>query len=158
MLKIFVQKIGLLLTTLLLGLVLNKEIFMEDQNEHTSTTCENEVVNLKCPFYHGLKIIDAFWGRKSKKKCPIIFLKNLSTTSKQKNITDTILCTEEINQEKTLWRVQQICESMGTCAISANSAFFGIKDPCPNIYKYIELTVKCRKYNLETWVGDNTYY
>lgn len=149
-----------LLLAILFGLVLNKEIIMEDQDEHTSTTCENEMVNLKCSLYHGLKIMDAFWGRKSKKKCPttISILRNSSPSRKQENKTDTVLCTKGINQEGILWRVQQICESMGTCAVPASSAFFGIEDPCPNVYKYMELTVKCRKYDLETWVGDNVYY
>ena len=145
---------------LTLGLVCIKKVFMKDKDEHTSTTCENEVVNLECPLYHGLKIMDAFWGRKSRKKCPAIFLNKLSTTtsSKQKNKTDTVLCIKGIDQEGILWRIRQICENMGTCAIPANSDFFGVKDPCPNVYKYLELTVKCWKYDLETWVGDNVYY
>ena len=153
------NKIVFLLTVVLsLDLVCNKDIFIQDHDDHSSVTCENEIVNLKCPTYHGLRILDAFWGRRSKKKCPFIVRRKTTTNYKRENKTDTVLCIDGIDQEGILWRVQQVCENMGTCSVPAYSAFLGINETCPHVYKYMELNVRCRKYDLETWVGDVYYY
>lgn len=127
-----------------------KTIFLEDHDEHNSVTCENETVNLVCPVYHGLRITDAFWGRKDKTKCPA---KQALNKERNANKSDTVLCTKGVNQEAILWRVRQVCENIGTCSIQTNSAFFGIQNDslCPRIYKYLEMKFKCRKYDLETW-------
>ena len=116
-------------------------------------TCENGTSTLSCDPYYGIVLTDAFWGRKNKKDCPFK-KKNGGILNK----TDTKKCEEGIDQDYIHWRIEQVCEKMNSCTVPASTAFFDISDPCPDVYKYTELTYRCRRYDISTWTSNHVYY
>jgi Galactose binding lectin domain. len=123
------------------------------QHRERVLTCEGELVNMKCPEDQYILVKNAFWGRKNKKDCPI------PQSSKNTNQTSERKCLDGFDQDFTLWRYQQICDKMNSCTTPATTAFFGFQEVCPNVYKYARVSYKCKRYDINSWLGgDKIYY
>lgn len=126
---------------------------IEAKEEIKVLTCENDTSSLSCHPYFGIILMDVFWGRKNKKDCPYKQKKGVML-----NKTHAKKCEEGIDQDYIHWRVEQVCEKMNSCTIPASTAFFDISDPCPDVYKYMELTYTCSRYDISTWTSSSVYY
>ncbi|KAJ7986772.1 hypothetical protein DPEC_G00331850 [Dallia pectoralis] len=91
----------------------------------TAYICEESSAVLHCDFNSTINIQSAFYGRKSDKICP-----------HQEGATGT--CT--ING--ILTEVRKMCEGQRFCFLYAHVE----ADPCPNIYKYMEVVYSCEPH------------
>ena len=80
---------------------------------------------LKCPSNFVLSVISANFGRTVKAGiCPHQYMNN-----------------DNCYASKSLFIVKQKCGGKTLCSINAKRDIFG--DPCPGIYKYLEVNFRC---------------
>ena len=89
----------------------------------TKVACEkyNEKLSMSCTGSNILTILKVNYGRTDKDKC-----------GGGKNTN----CKSPNSMEKA-----SICNGLNSCQLRASNTYFG--DPCPRVYKYLEVTYGC---------------
>ncbi|XP_057312384.1 D-galactoside-specific lectin-like [Hydractinia symbiolongicarpus] len=88
----------------------------------TEVICEKHSTTINCSPGGVIKIIDAFYGRRSKNVCP--------GRGKDQHCTSLRILKKLDN-----------CNNKQSCSIKASNDDFG--DPCEGIYKYAEVVYNC---------------
>ena len=96
--------------------------------------CEGEEVNINCPNYEGIRIINAFWGRDDATTC------QPDDPLEPKSYKD--MC-KPVDKEYAKRKVKQMCHSNEMCRIPATTTFFDT-EICPNVIKYLRVNYECR--------------
>ncbi|KAM4695648.1 protein eva-1 homolog C-like [Rhinophrynus dorsalis] len=101
---------------------------------HTSHACDGDQVTVSCPHKTSISILSAFYGRRisSQNLCP----------SKLGDLEENIFCSSPTAHQK----LYDECQDQRSCQFSVNSRIFG-SDPCPNTYKYLLVSYKCKPDN-----------
>ncbi|EDO32911.1 predicted protein, partial [Nematostella vectensis] len=89
-------------------------------------TCENHKAEYSCPQGTVLDIQWALFARSAQEPCPH------SANS---------ICTAQYPQ--TLAKVREYCQGKRSCSFHSSSSLVG-RDPCPNVYKYLETRYACK--------------
>lgn len=91
----------------------------------TVIVCEDGMMELRCSV-GKLKINTAVYGRtEGRNVCPH---KNINKTDCKSTSSDTV--------------VRNKCDGESSCSITVSNSVFG-GDPCPNTYKYLDVTFTC---------------
>ncbi|CAK8695362.1 unnamed protein product [Clavelina lepadiformis] len=102
--------------------------------QQTSFACEHKTpVQVNCPEYHVINVIDAFYGRLEKDRC-----------GWNKN--------DHCKADNSLSIIKENCQNENSCALEASNRVFG--DPCRGVVKYIKLDYECLP--AETVTGEET--
>ena len=92
----------------------------------SQAVCETQTASMSCEDTEGLRIYEAFFGRRSNITCPHISI--------------------ETNDCPSHWAVTQnvreTCEGRQFCHVTAHTDIF--TDPCPGTFKYLELKYTCQ--------------
>ena len=100
----------------------------------TELACEGEVVNINCPNYEGIRIVDAFWGRDDIVTC------QPSNPLETRSYKD--MC-KPAAKEYAKRKVYEMCHTLESCRIPASTIMFDT-DLCPNVIKYLRVLYECR--------------
>ncbi|XP_060070842.1 IgGFc-binding protein-like, partial [Ylistrum balloti] len=103
-----------------------KLIPKKEVKTHKELLCEWKTKTIKCDAGETVKIISAFYGRKSRSVCPHSKIGNLNCKSKSSMV-----------------KVKEACDGRNTCVLSAFNSIFG--DPCGGTFKYLEVQYVCIK-------------
>ncbi|XP_048753158.2 L-rhamnose-binding lectin CSL3-like [Ostrea edulis] len=90
----------------------------------TELACEGDSLQLSCPRGQSINVTYANYGRTRGYPCPAPGLQDTSCYSRF-----------------SLQTVRENCQDQNQCSVSASDYIFG--DPCPNTYKYLEVTYQC---------------
>ncbi|XP_076812854.1 L-rhamnose-binding lectin CSL3-like isoform X1 [Clavelina lepadiformis] len=91
--------------------------------KRTTYACEHQSpVQVQCPEYFRIDVIDAFYGRLESDKCGY----NTNTNCKAEN---------------SLSIIKNNCQYENTCLLTAENSLFG--DPCAGVVKYSKLVYQC---------------
>ena len=98
----------------------------------TDIVCERGIFNKTCPHGTRIHLEDAIYGRLDNTTCESMssFLKNGSSCVGDRNAS--------------LIEARGYCKEQ-SCTIWADNNIFG--DPCPHIFKYLNITWKCTGKN-----------
>ncbi|XP_028411011.1 uncharacterized protein LOC114533629 isoform X2 [Dendronephthya gigantea] len=91
-----------------------------------SWACEGDTLNLDCRINARIQMLTANFGRTNKKRCG------------WKNDTSNINCIS--TKAKNI--IYRKCDGRNFCSVKASSANLG-GDPCPGVFKYIDVIFKC---------------
>eukprot|EP00794_Sanderia_malayensis_P018813 gene18813-20709_t len=96
--------------------------------------CEGESVNINCPNYEGIRIVDAFWGRDDTKTC------QPDNPLEERSYKD--MC-KPVKNNYALDKVKEQCHELESCKVFATTTFFDT-ELCPNVIKYVRVKYECR--------------
>ena len=96
--------------------------------------CEGEEVNIACPNYEGIRIVNAFWGRDDAATC------QPDNFDEKRSYKD--MC-KPVDKEYAKRKVKQMCHGIEICRIPATTTFFDT-ELCPNVIKYLRVNYECR--------------
>lgn len=96
--------------------------------------CEGEEVNLNCPNYEGIRIVDAFWGRDDVTTC------QPDDPLEPKSYKD--MC-KPVDKEYAKRKIKEMCHTSESCRIPATTTVFDT-ELCPNVIKYLRVDYECR--------------
>jgi len=96
--------------------------------------CEGEEVNIACPNYEGIRILNAFWGRDDVTTC------QPDDPLEPKSYKD--MC-KPVDKEYAKRKVKEMCHGIEICRVPATVTFFDT-EPCPNVIKYLRVNYECR--------------
>lgn len=96
--------------------------------------CEGEEVNINCPNYEGIRVVNAFWGRDDATTC------QPSDPLEPKSYKD--MC-KPVDKEYAKRKVKHMCHGIESCKIPATTIFFDT-ELCPNVIKYLRVDYECR--------------
>ena len=102
------------------------------RQKFSARTCEGEMFNLECAFSQRILIGGTCYGRTNDYTC------NHKYAAPQWNATSCIDIVDDI--------VKSQCEGRYSCNFVVNNALMGGvngTDPCPGIYKYLEVHYWC---------------
>ena len=102
--------------------------------ESIGLACEGEYVDINCPNYEGIRIVDAFWGRDDVTTC------QPGQPLATKSYKD--MC-KPVQKDYAKLKLKQMCHGIESCRIPATTVFFDT-ELCPNVLKYLRVNYECR--------------